>query len=257
MVVLDKKVFGSMKVSDVTTKLLYSFFRTLTKDRTYSRQSIGNIRGVLNGMFSYAVERDIVGANPVRDVDLKRMSYKPTVSKTDDVYSHEEAQKLLGYLRTVEDDPYALAIRLDFNLFIRVGEIAALKWENIDLDERTVYICHQLTYEPELNDDLSFGEKKIVTEGYLKGCTSQGYRTEYLTDEAVEVLLKAKELNPDGEFVFMPHGRPIITLTFNKHLRAYCEKVGIPYRSSHKIRFYAASTAYDGENLAQISKMMG
>ena len=254
---IDEVPLGKMKVKDISTKALYRFFRILTKDRTYSRQSISNIRGVLNGMFSYAIECDIIENNPARDINLKRLPYKPVVNRSDDVFSHEEAQKLLDHLRTIDDDPYALAIRLDFNLFIRFGELSALKWENIDLDERTIYICHQLTYEPELNDDLSFTDKKMVTEQYLKGFTSQGYRTEYLTDEAVEILTKAKNLNSDGEFVFMPHGRPMINLTFNKHLKKYCEAVGIPYHSSHKIRFYAASTAYNGENLPMISTMMG
>ena len=55
----------------------------------------------------------------------------------------------------------------------------------------------------------------------------------------------------------MPGGKPIVALTFNKRLRKYCEAAGIPYRSSHKIRFYAASAAYDGQNLTAISRMMG
>lgn len=254
---IERTALGDMKVNEVTPKHLYSFFRRLTKDRAYTRRTIANIRGVLNGMFSYAVERDIVSANPVRDVDLKRMTYKPEMSKSEEVFSFEEAQKLLAVLRTVDDDPYALAIRLDFNLFIRFGEIAGLKWENVDFENRLVYICHQITYEPEMNDDLSFTEKKMVTEGYLKGCTSQGYRTEPLTDEAIEVLNKAKALNPDSEYVFFPSSRPLLNMTFNKRLRKYCDEAGIPYRSSHKIRFYAASTAYNGQNLAQLSKMMG
>lgn len=254
---VDKIPLGCYKVNEVTPKLLYRFFRGLTKDREYTRQTIRNIRGVLNGMFNYAVEGEIIETNPVRDVDLKQMTYKPTMSKSDDVYSYDEAQTLLSVLRDVDDDPYALAIRLDFNMFIRVGEIAGLKWENVDIENRSIFICHQITYEPEMNDDLTFTEKKMVTEGYLKGCTSQGYRSEYLTDEAIDVLEKAKRLNPDSEFVFYPFGRPILTTTFNKRLKKYCEKAGIPYRSSHKIRFYAASAAYDGKNLPQISKMMG
>ena len=55
----------------------------------------------------------------------------------------------------------------------------------------------------------------------------------------------------------MPNGKPIITWTFNKRLKKYCEKADVPYHSSHKIRFYVASTAYNGKNLTQISKMMG
>ncbi len=254
---IDGVMFGDRKVRDVTPKLLYQFFRKLTKDRTYTKHMISDIRGVLSGMLSYAVERDIIQSNPVRDVDLKRLTYKPMMDKSDDVFTHDEAQQLLKHLRQFEDDPYALAIRLDFNLFARIGEVAGLMWENVDIDERKAFICHQVTYEPEMNDDLTFTDKKMVTEDYLKGCTSQGYRTEYLTDEALDVLEKARNINPNGEFVFMPNGKPIVTLTFNKRLKKYCEAAGVPYHSSHKIRFYAASTAYDGENLVTISKMMG
>lgn len=94
-------------------------------------------------------------------------------------------------------------------------------------------------------------------EHYIKGYTSHGFRKEYLTDDAIRILREARELNPDGEFVFMPYGRPMTTDRFNIYLRRYCTAVGIPYRSSHKIRFYSASIAYNGHNLVAISKMMG
>ena len=253
----DGKQIGRMRVTDITTKLLYQYFRSLTKDREHTHQAVTNIRSILNGMLGYAVEREIIASNPVRDVDIKRLSFKPTQSRPDDVYSYEEAQKLLDYLRTLEDDPFVLAIRLDFNLFARIGEISGLKWENVDLEKRSICICNQITYEPQMNDDLTFSGKKMVTENYLKGCTDQGYRSEYITDDALEVLKKARTINPDGEFVFMPFGKPIVTLTFNKRLKKYCGEAGVPYHSSHKIRFYTASMAYNGENLAQISRMMG
>ncbi len=254
--VQDKETMAAMKVKDVTTKVLYRYFRTLTKDRQYTKQTVTNIRSVLNGMFNYAVEQEVVEHNPVRDIDFKRLPYKPVPNKSNDVFTHEDATTLMTYLEPL-DDPYALAIRLDFNLFIRVGELAGLKWENIDFKNQTAYICHQITYEPELDDDLNFKDKKMVTEDYLKGCTSQGFRTEHLREEAIEILKRAREINPDGEFVFMPFGKPIITTTFNKRLKKYCEAAGVPYHSSHKIRFYVCSTAYNGENLPQVSKMMG
>ena len=257
LVKIDGKALEEYRVVDITPKLLYRFFRKITKDRTYSKQMVNDIRCVLSGMMIYAVERGITQTNPVRDVDIRRLTYKPIPDKSNDVFTEEEASKLLTYLESLEDDPYALATRLDFNLFTRIGEIAGLKWENVDIENRSIYICHQITYEPELNDDMTFTEKRMVTEDYLKGCTSQGYRSEYLTDEAIEILQQAKRINPDGEYVFMPNGKPIVTLTFNKRLRKYCEAAGVPYHSSHKIRFYAASTAYDGENLITISKMMG
>ena len=43
----------------------------------------------------------------------------------------------------------------------------------------------------------------------------------------------------------------------NRRLKKYCREAGVEYHSSHKIRFYNASQAYDGENLVAISRLMG
>ena len=249
-------VLADMKVAEITPIILIRFFRRLTKDREYTRQTVTNARSLLSGMFAYAVEEEIITHNPILDVDFKKFSYKPVERQTDNVFTKEEAQKLLACLQDV-NEPYALAIQLSFNLFIRIGETKALRWENIDLEKRTVYLNSQLLQEPTLNDNLTFSRKETKVENYIKGCTSHGFRKQYLTDDAVRILKKARELNPDGEFVFMPYGRPMTTDRFNIYLKRYCEKAGIPYHSSHKIRFYSASAAYDGTNLVTISKMMG
>ena len=240
---IDGHIFGKIKVSEIKTITLFKFFRSLTKERQYTRKTVYNIRGVLSGMFAYAIERGIIQSNTINDLDIKHLSFKPNPKKHNTVFTYEDAQTLLSYLKTIPDDPYVLAIRLDFNLFARIGEIAGLRWENVDLDNRMVYICKQITYEPELQDDMSFSNKKMVEEDYIKGCTEEGYRDEHLSDEAVEILKLAKKINPDGEYVFMPFGRPIITGTFNKRLKRYCLEAGVPYHSSHKIRFYTASMA--------------
>lgn len=42
----------------------------------------------------------------------------------------------------------------------------------------------------------------------------------------------------------MQDGKPLTTVTYNRHLRSYCEDIGIPYRRSPKIRFTVASLLY-------------
>lgn len=249
-------VLAGMKVADIRPIDLLRFFRRLTKDREYTRKCITNIRSLLNGIFSYAVEEEIITHNPLLDVNPKQFTYKPVENQSDNVFKKDEVEKLLPYLRNI-NEPYSLAIQLAFCLFIRIGELKALTWENIDLENRSIYLNKQITQEPTLNDDLSFSHKEIKVENYIKGCTSHGFRKEYLTDNALVILEKARKLNTDGEFVFMPYGRPMNTERFNIHLKRYCEAVGIPPRTSHKIRFYNASVAYNGHNLATISKMMG
>lgn len=91
----------------------------------------------------------------------------------------------------------------------------------------------------------------------MKGNTSHGFRKQFLTDEALKILCKARELNPHGTYVFEPNGEIMTTDSFNRRLKKYCKEAGVPYYSSHKIRFYNASTAFDGNNLTTLSYLTG
>ncbi len=248
---------SNVPLKDITPVMLIRFFRLLTKDRDKTHKCISNARGVLNGILSYAVEEEIIGSNPLRDVNFKSFTYKPIEDQLDNVYTKDEVEKLLDYLETLDNDPYVLGVRLFFNLLIRIGEFKALYWNDIDIENRTIYVHKQLLTERTLNDDMTFTSRTVTVSDQMKGNTSKGYRYEYLNDEALEILAKAKELNPDGEFIFMPMGKPMTTDRFNRNLKKYCESCGVKYRPSHKIRFYAASSAYTGDNLVDVSAGMG
>ena len=244
-------------LSSIRTKDLIRFFRDLTKDRTYTRKCIGNARGVLNGLLSYIVEEELLDANPLRDVNFKTFTYRPEEPQSDNVYSKDDVNKLLTYIENSKPEMYGLAIRMFFNLFLRIGELKALAWEDVDWEKREIYVHRQLLIEPEYAKDMSHAPRKQVVSDLMKGYTPSGYRHEYLTDEAIEILKTARKLNPEGEFIFMPYGRVMNTDTFNDHLRKACIACGIAYHSSHKIRFYAASTAYTGDNIVEIGEQMG
>lgn len=244
------------KVKDVKPITLFRFFREVTRNREYTHKRISNARSVLNGMMSYAIEEEIIEHNPVSDVNFKQFTYKPVENQSDNVFSYEETQKLLSYLQGIYE-PYSLAIQLSFYLFIRVGETKAIQWQDIDYKNRSVYLHRQVTCARILNDDLTLSKRQVTVAKQMKGNTSKGFRKQYLTDEALSILKKAKEINPNGIYIFEPNGSLMTTDSFNRRLKKYCREAGVPYYSSHKIRFYNASTAYDGKNLTAISHLMG
>ena len=204
----------------------------------------------------HAIEEEIIEHNPVSDVNFKQFTYKPVENQSDNVFSYEETQKLLSYLQGIYE-PYSLAIQLSFYLFIRVGETKAIQWQDIDYKNRSVYLHRQVTCARILNDDLTLSKRQVTVAKQMKGNTSKGFRKQYLTDEALSILKKAKEINPNGIYIFEPNGSLMTTDSFNRRLKKYCREAGVPYYSSHKIRFYNASTAYDGKNLTAISHLMG
>ena len=50
-------------------------------------------------------------------------------------------------------------------------------------------------------------------------------------------------LHEPSPYLFTCQGRPLITDTFNKRLKKYTAEIGIPYLSTHKLRFTSASLA--------------
>lgn len=240
---------------DITVKDYIDYFELLTKDGTLTAKAVGNLKSLLNKIYDYAIREEIVEHNPIHDIDFKEFRY--FVPYNDEkVYKDEDRIKLLLHLRE-KSDPYALAIRLMFQLTIRIGELKSFRWTDVDYDERTIRICKQALSTRKMNDDLTFAPHETNVVDHTKKNTPQGKRKLYLTNEAMEILRQAKELNPDGEYIFMPYGRIMRTETFNDHLKKHCKECDIPYYSSHKIRFTSASALYNGKNLTQVSKALG
>lgn len=215
-----------------------------------------NVKSLLNKMYAYAIREELVDYNPITSIDFSEFSYY-VPDNSDKVYTLENRQKLLAHLRNITE-PYSLAIQFDFQVTCRIGEIKALRWENVDFDNRSITIKEQALSQRQLQNDMSFGKSTTEVVPRIKGNTTRGKRTLPMTSECMRILLLAKEINPDGEYVFMPHGEIMLTNTFNKYLKKYCKEVNIPYYSSHKIRFTSCSTLYKISNdLTEVNKAMG
>lgn len=242
-------------ICDLTVNHYINFFEDLTKDGEYTAKCIGNLKSLLNKIYDYAIREEIIEYNPIKNVDFKEFNYYVPFND-DKVYKTDERLTLLRHLSSVTE-PYALAIRLMFQLTCRIGEIKSLRWADVDFNERSIKIGHQALTVRTMNDDLSFSKRETVVVNRTKKNTPQEKRKLKLTSEALKILELAKEINPDGEFVFMPNGKLMLTDTFNEHLKKYCTECNIPYYSSHKIRFTSASNLYNGKNLTQVSRALG
>lgn len=251
---LQDEPLAQIPLTELQPKDFIRLFRKWTKDRQMTRKQFNNVKSLINGIYYYAIEDGIVEHNPIKDVNSKQFPFKP-VNNDDDVFTVADRKKLLAHLAG-NDDMYSLAIQLDFQLVCRIGELLSLRWT--DISNGNIHIQSQLVTERTMNDDLTFSKRNHVNVDHVKGNTDKGYRFQPLTDEAVKILEKIRELNPDGEFILMKDGRQLNANTFNRWLKRYCEECDIPVRSSHKIRFCVASILYDaGIPLTVLQQLLG
>jgi integrase len=231
---LAQKQLKSLTVQDYIT-----YFRRITKDRTLTRKRFNDLKSILNGMLYRAVEQGIIDHNCLNDINYRQFAYK---AENNDIHPFTEEERI-QVINHLGDDFYSLAIKFDFYLILRIGELKGLKWSDIHGD--SIYI------QRFVND-----KNKIIED--IKGHQSQGKRYIPLLPAAKAILEQVRQLNPNSEYIFIRNGQPLATVTFNRRLKKCCEELGIEYRSSHKIRFTTASIMYaNGAQETELSQLLG
>lgn len=238
-------LLNNMLITDIAAFHIQDFFNGLSKLRL-SKQTIGNLKSVLSHIYKHAIRLRIERvSNIALSVDTRCIKKK--VVSDDDVFTLEEWQKFKTYINTItplDIYDYALAFAMEYPL--RIGELTALKWSNVSIDN--IYVCEQITPDREVKA--------------VKGDSELGNRYLPLTDNAKRILNEVRGLGYNSPYIFVNSVdgtlNNISDRTFNGRIKKHCNKIGIPYHSSHKIRFYNASLLYlNGMSIRNIQYYLG
>jgi integrase len=120
-----KAHFGDLTLRAYTADLARRFLSSLKTKQ--GKNTLRHIRALAGAMFGEAVERGLVNANPWRGVKLPKDAIEPDETQH---YTLEEAEDIISAL--VDHVDCQLVMALSCFLALRPGEIAALRWEDID-----------------------------------------------------------------------------------------------------------------------------
>ena len=239
---------ATMHIADVKFSTIKKHYKLITANGAISRKTLNNAKTILNHVFDYAVDNDYVASNASRSVNTRDI-HCTVVDNELKVYTNDERDKIIAQT-DIEDDVFARAFILMFCSCTRIGEIRALKWENVDFENKTMYIHREIVRRKDAGDHEIY-----VCVNHTKSGLKEGNRMQPL---AVEVLKAQRRFNPFGEYVFLYKDAPLVSNTINHHLMRICERADIEYMSSHKIRFWSVTNMYaNGMQQTDIQRMAG
>ena len=267
--ILWKRFFQDSEIArkcirNITQGDIKHLFKKWTGAGLITKKDFTNRKSVLNNLFVYALDNELISLNPLQAVSTRSLRFRMP-GKNIKAYTPEQRIQLLNYLNELTPQTgYSLAARLCLYIPIRIGEIRGIKASDLDLKTGIVNIRCQLRTEREISVDVS---KKEISFGMRhsrdanpKGNPEYSIRTVPLTPEAIAIIREARRYNPFGDYLFMEYGRPLNSDTFNDWLRKYSKAAGVPYLSSHKLRFTVASILYNGGHgidLKQLQRILG
>jgi integrase len=126
--------FGAMQLGQITTVDVTEFFNK-AKEKLASKYAL-NLYTLLNSMFDVAVQHDLIDSSPVRR-KLHQPQHEP---KEKPILSAEQVRKVIV---TVADEYKPLFVVAAVT-GMRIGEILALRWQDVDLDARKMTVRHNL-----------------------------------------------------------------------------------------------------------------
>lgn len=236
----------SMKVSHIDTFVLEMECNRIVKEFNLTRKAWVNAKTILIGMFEYAKRKKYIIDNPLSDMKIT-VRYKQTVKKTGNTqtYNTDELEALNKYLDMKYEETNGsvyIAVRLNFFLGLRIGELAALKPE--DIMGNQIHVVREAVRDQETNQTYVVEHTKTNRDRFVA-----------LVPQAKKLLEK---LDMDGGYLFERDGECLRARQIEYVLEKYAQHQGIEPKRSHKIRkTYASRLNAYGVPIDAIREQLG
>lgn len=257
--------FGQMKIKDITFEHVQSFLNELSTANSIS--IVKKVRELLSPAFRMAVAKNEIRTNPLDLVVMPKQNSNNIFGDCEVYYTDEEMKKINQCCMSHFGDNYrdnrryryAPCYLLLLNTGMRVGELAALTWNDIDLSKRTIRICKTVTCIK--NRDRFDGPKKVNIITSTK--TKNSNRFISINNTALSVLNTLKQRHKDlgiqSEYI-VPNldGSFMQTRVLEQTFQRICEENGICYKGLHALRHtFGSFLIRKGMDIKVVSEMLG
>ncbi|MDN6003120.1 MAG: site-specific integrase [Enterococcus sp.] len=194
----------------------------------------------------FAVKKGLLMINPCKEVLL------PKVKKRKIHALNKQEQKTLEQVARLAPSHQGLPVLIGLQTGMRIGEIAALKWENIDLKAKTLTV--EKTYQriPSFEE----GNQKTVLV-YQEAKTASSRRVVPLTKELVKKLKERKKKN-DQTYVFQSRQLPCEPRLLTYYFHRLLKKAKLIDLHFHQLRHTFATRCMErSHDIASISALLG
>lgn len=236
-----------IRILKITEILLETECNRIVREFNLSNKEWVNLKTILNGMFEYAYRMKYLQENLMQKIRIS-VKFRQVVKKTGktQTYNTEELENLNTYLDEMYEqtrDVAFMAVKMNFFMGLRVGELVALKWEDI-CEGNQVHIVREEVRDQVANEITVADHTKTHTDRFV-----------YLIPDALEILAK---LPKAGEYIFMRDGKRLTSRQINYVLEKYAERFDLQVKSSHKLRkTYASMCNANGIPIDFIREQLG
>lgn len=261
--------FVKMPVHSIDEVTIYTFLNKILVERgNITKKEYGRIYQIVNNVMQYAYDINLGHCYCVNWSLVKRYIALQNI-KTNDVHEYAiSSDDRERFARAVlidkvysEKRSASLVLLLNFYLGLRIGELAALRWSDVNWSDRYIHV-HSTEVKSFARDDDGNRVGVMSYHSQDKTKTVHSVRRLPLVNESVFILSELKAWHDmqgyDSEFLAYDGGNQILTRSLEWTLRRLCILCEIPMFNSHRIRkTFATELHRNGVPTKVISDLMG
>ena len=225
------KEFGKKKIKTVTELEIIEFLERQIPEHNLSAKSFASLKTIMRGILKRAKRKGYISFSPellFADLDVSDKEFHKTIKEDYEVvFDEHETALMLNYLKEHCDIKNA-GILLMFVTGVRIGELAALKHEDLNPETGTVKIRRTETRYME-NGSTVYGIKD-----YPK--TQAGVREIVVPTSYQWLVRDLYASSSEGDYIFKENDKRLTTYHLRKREYYVCSQTGVYKKSPHKIR---------------------
>lgn len=210
-----------------------------------SPKTVSDVLSIIRSILHFAVRKGESIPCGTGTIQIKRSSREMRV------LSRSEQEKLCRYLYS-DLDGCNMGILLSLFTGLRIGEVCALRWEDISLSEKTIHI-HQTMQRIQVRTEAQRKTKIVITTP-KSPCS---VRTIPIPDRLAGIMEEHQE-SPAGYFLTNSNSRYIEPRTLQNHFKNALDKSSVESANYHSLRHTFATRCVElGFDVKSLSEILG
>ena len=242
-----KPELGDYYPEDINSLVLEAFSRLLLEKKQLSQKTVRDILTVLHSVLVHLSKQN-------HDVlESTEVVYPPNKLKEMRIMTLKEQVRFASYL-TSDMDEAKFGVLLTLCTGMRIGEVCALKWKNIDLENDMITISGTMQRITDLEDEAGKKTKVIISTPK----TSYSNRHIPLTESSVYWCKKMFIDNPEAYVLTGKQEHFMEPRTLQNRLKKYLDDCNLEGIHFHTLRHTFATRCVEVDfELKSLSKILG
>ncbi len=232
-----RTALGAVRLDQLDREDVARWYEELAAGGLLNKRSITIVRRVLRASLEDAVDEGLIRRNPAGRVPVPKRIVKPERLREADAWDEDEVRRFLGAL---EGHRWEGPIRLSTLYGLRRSELLALKWDDIEFDERTVRIDEALI-EVEGRPVFTEGKNERSRRTFGVDADTAGRLATHRKLQLEERLLAGPEWDDQDMVLATRTGNRLSPGNFDQTLDRLVRRAGVPRLTSHGLRHTAAT----------------